>query len=831
MDRTRLLGARVLPLILILLAGAAPAFAQTGSAVLTGTVVDNVGVVPGATITATQVETNVPRSATTNEQGVFRIPSLQPGRYTVKVEMDGFRPIAMPAFNLLAGEIRDLQRLTLTAGGVAESVTITAEVTPVQTATSQLTKNITSDTLVSVQVKGRDIFGMMKILPGVVDTTNSRDFAQWNSGRGLSINGGNSLNKNTTIDGVPVGEEGGDGTTHITPNIDAVGEVNVITSGYTAENGRQSSGLISIVTKSGTNQFRGSAWYNARRDEWNANGYFDKKEGRAKPFFEVNISGYSIGGPVIIPKLLDSRTSTKKTFFFLSQEFTDDLRPTSVTRTNLPTALERAGDFSQTILTTNNSTAQPERDHADDHRPEHVAAVSPGNEIPKDRWHPTGRALLNQLPEPNLIFNPVPASRFSSNDARDVTPLHVRKNIVFRVDQVINQNMRASGKLLFDRDHSTTFNRVVPGPDVPGSPGANNSVNNLFPGDLVTGAFSQVLGPTMVNEVTVGFSHNHWGFIVGTDTGLNAADYTAFYRQNVINSITGQPFGLTDPPRLEAFGDYRDPPVLSRVELDEYPYMPNLAFSGGDRAGLGQYRPSGADAPLPRWNENYRYTFQDDLSMTRGRHNLKFGFFTERDSKTSPGSGGYTGTYDFGHNTDNPLSTGNGYANALLGVFTSYSELNNRIDAEWRHWQSDAYAQDSWRINSRMTLDFGLRVTHAGAVYESREPELGLRPGAVGSGTGGNALRAVLRQHAELRRHPAVPDRQPAGAKPAHGHDRLECLHGQHRAGQREHHQRHVHQRPRSPSDESPGREGRLVLRHALPLVGPARRLRLGCVR
>ena len=90
-----------------------------------------------------------------------------------------------------------------------ETVTITAEVTPVQTTASSLSRNITGDTLVSVQVKGRDIFGMMKILPGVMDSTASRDFAQWNSGRGLSINGGDSLNKNTTIDGVPVGEEGG----------------------------------------------------------------------------------------------------------------------------------------------------------------------------------------------------------------------------------------------------------------------------------------------------------------------------------------------------------------------------------------------------------------------------------------------------------------------------------------------------------------------------------------------------------------------------------------------------------------------------------------------
>ena len=100
----------VFAVVSLLLVGAGEAFAQTtGNAILTGTVVDNVGVVPGATVTATSVETNVPRAATTNEQGVFRILALPPGRYTVKVEMDGFRPINMPAFNLLVGEIRDLQ--------------------------------------------------------------------------------------------------------------------------------------------------------------------------------------------------------------------------------------------------------------------------------------------------------------------------------------------------------------------------------------------------------------------------------------------------------------------------------------------------------------------------------------------------------------------------------------------------------------------------------------------------------------------------------------------------------------------------------------------------
>src|SRR4030095_15094443 len=303
----------------LVLAGAIPALAQgQGNAVLTGTVLDPDGVVPGATVTATDPATSITRSAVSNEQGTFRLLALPPGRYTISVEMEGFKKITIPDVALYSGETRDLGKLTLQVGVRSENITVTAEVTPVQTTASTVSRTVTGDQLRMIEVKGRDVFGMMKILPGVIDTTFSRDFAQWNSGRGLSINGGNSLNKNTTIDGVPVGEEGGDGTTHITPNIDAIGEVSVISSGYTAENGRQSSGLIRITTKSGTNRLKGSGWYNARRDEWNKNDYFRIKQGTAKPQFNVNISGYSIGGPAASPKELARRTNSKKTYFFFS---------------------------------------------------------------------------------------------------------------------------------------------------------------------------------------------------------------------------------------------------------------------------------------------------------------------------------------------------------------------------------------------------------------------------------------------------------------------------------------------------------------------------------
>jgi Ca-activated chloride channel family protein len=193
-------------------------------ATLTGTVVDNVGAVPGATVTATHLGTSRATSAITNEQGTFRIAALEPGRYTARITMTGFKQLDVIEFELSAGAVRDLGRLTLVAGGTTESVSVTAEVTPVQTTSSGLQRNLTGDVQNSVQVKGRDIFGMLQTLPGTTDSNQARDFAAWSSGRSLSINAGNSLNSNTTIDGVPVGEHG-NGQSYITPNIDSLAEV------------------------------------------------------------------------------------------------------------------------------------------------------------------------------------------------------------------------------------------------------------------------------------------------------------------------------------------------------------------------------------------------------------------------------------------------------------------------------------------------------------------------------------------------------------------------------------------------------------------------------
>jgi hypothetical protein len=329
--------------------------------------------------------------------------------------------------------------------------------------------------------------------------------------------------------------------------------------------------------------------------------------------------------------------------------------------------------------------------------------------------HPVGRAMLLLSPLPNDIRDQTPNAYNNSNDAQDRTPLHTRTNFIARGDAVLGQNMRVSARALFDRDNAISPNSVAPGVQ---------DINNVFPGDLITGTMTNVLSPSMVNEAIIGFSHNHWGFRVGTGK-LNPSDYTQWWQPNVVNPVTGQ-LGFF-PPRLEPFGEFGEP-RLSSQNKDEWPYLPTMGYGGGDRSSLFTMRPAGSSGPLPRWNENYRYTFQNDLSWTRGRHNFKFGFTTEMNSKTEPGSVDYSGNYGFGHNADNPISSGNGYANALLGVFTTYQELNNRLDRDNRHWYSGFYAQDSWRLTSRITLDYGVRVEHHGATYESRNENSGFDP-------------------------------------------------------------------------------------------------------
>jgi hypothetical protein len=687
--------------VFLVLASASAAFAQAVSGILTGTVVDSSGAaVPGATVNATEASTGVVRSTVSGDGGLFRMAALNPGKYKVTVELTGFKTVTVEDINLSTAETRDLGKLKLDVGGVSENIIITSEVTPVQVSDSARRKTVTGDDLQNIQMKGRDIYNLLAVLPGVQDTNLNRDFSEWRSATQITINGAPSQNKDVRIDGINIVDEGGCGTAFVNPNMDAVGEIQVISNGYTAENGRNNGGLINVVTKSGTNQFKGSAWYNGRRDKFNENDYFRKVNGTPKPLYRVNISGYGIGGPVVIPGLWDSRKATKKTYFFLSQEFTDDARPTQTFRRNLPTALERTGDFSQTRVT--NGTIQPIIDPQ-------TGQPFPGNIIPPNRINPLGQKMLNLQPLPNGILNRQAGQEWTSNSAYDNTPEHSRTSNVLRIDQVFTDKTRASFKLLKDRDDIWSYNNFTPG---------TGHVANNTPGIFASSTVTQVLKPTMVNEMNFGYTHNRWGFTAGAENSTdNNFDYTTLYASTLgINA-----------PRIEPFGPYSDPPHLSGFggpQVDEWPYAPVWSAGGGNRANLAGYM-TDCNCPLPRLNISARFSFANDLSITKGHHNIKMGVYIEYDKKTEPGSTNYLGNYNFGHSADNPLSTGNGYANMLLGVYTTYTELTARVDKDVRHWQNDFYIQDNWRATPRLTLDYGLRFQHSGSYFEVNDNHTG----------------------------------------------------------------------------------------------------------
>ena len=183
---------------------------------------------------------------------------------------------------------------------------MTAETAAVQTATSSRMGTVTAEQLTNIPMKGRDILGLLAVVPGVQDTNMNRNFTTWTSMEGITINGMPNTSKVVVVDGVNIVDELGTQSL-VNPNIDAVGEVQVISNGFTAENGRSNGGLIIMTTKSGTNRFKGSAWYNARRDAVERERVLPDQAGQAKPLYHVNIPGYSVGGPIIVPKVLDTR--------------------------------------------------------------------------------------------------------------------------------------------------------------------------------------------------------------------------------------------------------------------------------------------------------------------------------------------------------------------------------------------------------------------------------------------------------------------------------------------------------------------------------------------
>jgi len=330
-----------LAVLLIALAFAAPLMAQTVSGTISGSVVDPSGqVIPGATVNLINEATADSRTMLTNDEGSFVFTAVQPGTYTVKVEQVGFAIFERKGNKLTANEHLSVGNLALKIGEMSETITTTAEGTPVQTDSTEHSALVTSKQLELVSIRGRDVTELLRVLPGVTYREQGESAGNGFGSGSPNIQGGRNTWNTFNVDGLRGNDLGSPNVFSSTVSFDAIDEVKVLLNSYQAEYGSNSSAAVNIVTKSGTSDYHGSAYWYKRHEKFNANNFFNNANNVKRPRYRFNTFGGTLGGPVWLPneKLKD------KLFFFYSLELAQNQNPQPLRQVTVPTELERRGD-------------------------------------------------------------------------------------------------------------------------------------------------------------------------------------------------------------------------------------------------------------------------------------------------------------------------------------------------------------------------------------------------------------------------------------------------------------------------------------------------------
>jgi outer membrane receptor protein involved in Fe transport len=662
---------------------ASPAVAQVSSGNVAGTVKDaQGGVVPGATVTLVSQTRGTTLDTTTNESGDFVFPTVAGDTYTVRVTMDGFKTLERRDVPVSPGDRVAVGTLSIELGALSETVTVAGDAPMIQARSGERSFVVTTEEVSNLPVANRNFAALTSLTAGVSMVGNAPTR--------LGGGGQNSFQ----IDGVQIMDTGSNGQM-LQTTIEAIAEVKVVTQGYSAEYGRNSGLQISGITKSGTNQFRGSLYDIKRDSDWNANSWQNVRNSDPKQVSKQTDWGYTIGGPVGKPG------GVNKLFFFYAHEY----RPRTTgggnpTRFRVPTELERAGDFSQSLdnngalfnLIRDASTGLP-----------CTAADTRGcfrdggvlGRIPANRLYQNGLNILKLWPAAN-------ASGVGYN--YEVTPPIDERTThqpTVRLDYQPSSRLRVTGKYTGQR--ATV--KVTPGT----IPGFNDTLQK-FP--FIT-SYSTTVDYTLSNSM---FLEGTWGFIrnqLGAPIVTEQAN-----RCNV---------GLCDIPFLYPNFGVMDP------ETYQYKLMQALGvpyFVNGQLLLMPQYswgsRVANAPPNLQYPNfTNINRTNDVTISATKvtGDHTFKAGFFFTHSYKAQnlgqqASAIPFQGLVNFSNDTNNPLDSGFGFANAALGIFSSYGQQSKIVEGGFIYNNIEWYAQDNWKVNDRLTFDYGLRFTHQQPQYD-----------------------------------------------------------------------------------------------------------------
>jgi hypothetical protein len=388
--------------------------AQTmGTGTITGTVTDpSGGVMPDVTVTASSLNTGIERTATTNASGGYVIPALQNGRYRVKTTRQGFKSFTQEDVRLDADATVTVN-IVLQVGATTESVVVTAAPPSIETANGEMSTLASGAQVSELSFNGRNFSQILTLGTGVTSTQVGRRMGVGQEGNPLmSINGGRINSTKFTYDGILAMDTGGNRGLNLFPAVDAIAEVQIKTSNYTADSGSYGYGLVNVVTKSGGSAFHGDLYEINGIDAVDARNFFDNQ--RAP--FKQNIFGFTFGGPLYIPRHYN--TDKNKTFFFVSEGWNKRRGPQLVSFTAPPQstftaatidAASRQGNFSGTAIV----------------RDPQTGVGFPGNIIPSNRIDPNATLLINRfypLPNrsgaPNFVATPNSASNWREDIVR-----------------------------------------------------------------------------------------------------------------------------------------------------------------------------------------------------------------------------------------------------------------------------------------------------------------------------------------------------------------------------------------------------------------------------
>jgi len=655
---------------------ALPASAQITTGNVLGTIKDaQGGVVPGATVVLIS-ETKGTKSApvVTNAAGDYVFPNVTADTYTVEVSMEGFKTVRRTGVSVSGGDRIAVGSLVLDVGGTAETVNVTAESPLVQASSGERSFAITTSSVENLPLSTRNFASLTQLTPGVTGTTTRL--------------GGGGQN-NIMMDGVSTMDTGNNGQM-LQMNVEAISEVKVLTSGYQAEYGRSSGLQITAVTKSGTNRFHGSLYDVERNSDWNENSWANANNNLPKTILEERDLGYSLGGPVGKPG------QNNKLFFFYSHEYRPRTSGRQVNRFRVPTLAERAGDFSQS--TDQNGNPIPNLF-------DFTTGGSFANKvIPTGRLYQPGIAILKLWPEPNT-------TGLNYNYEVELPTVHTLiQQPAMRLDYQPVSKWRLTGKYA-GQMRSKELNSIG-GAAAPGTgtriPGFNDYIEPYpWIGTIsVTNNFT--VNPTTFIEATYGWVQNQLGSMIVTDVS------------NRFNAgLGGLPLLFPDAGVIDS--RYYENKPLKEVGT---PYFDNgrillpPTFAWGNRV---------ANAPpnlsFPGFmNINRTQDFSISLTKVTGPHTLKGGFYLNHSYKAQNlGAGGgasFQGNISFANDTANPLDTGFGFANAALGVFTTYQQQSKFVEGSFLYDQVDWYLQDNWKVNPKLTVDYGLRFVNQRPQYD-----------------------------------------------------------------------------------------------------------------